>query len=169
MKPFMLILGAVLLSACGGGGGDVLNNSGNSATTISAFEITGSATGTPVPIDANINSGNFHVHWEVNSSDPYHVDLYVSADDVLDTNTDIRFFEQNCGSGPLMNCTSIADFDCAFTTQNHLSCGTLSAANKGKDLTTFLTGLPMQAGIIMKACNGLVTSCKTQVVKVEFR
>lgn len=173
-KLFILSTFAIFIAACGGGGGGTPTPTGGSTTlntTINSFTITGTGVGAggKQEINANITGGNFVTQWDVSTSDPYRIDLYVSENATLEKASDIRFFGKNCGSGPLLECTGSGRFDCRFTTQNKISCGIISATNPEKDLTGFLTALPMDAYIIIEACNGLVTSCKEAAVLVEFQ
>ena len=165
----------LVLTACGGGGGGDSTPSPAALTTINSFTMTGTSAptaGDPIPINANVNAGAFSVDWDVSSSNPYHVKLYISEDAVFDKDTDTRLMSKNCGTNVVGNtyeCNKVASFSCVFKTSNLISCGTISTANPEKNLTTFLTGLPMTAYFFIDACNALVTSCKTQSVEVEFQ
>lgn len=120
--------------------------------------------------NAGVNSGAFSVAWDVKATDPYHIDLYVSEDDVLSKASDVKFFGQNCGAfAGIHDCTQTGDFDCQFTGANLISCGTVSETNPEKNLTAFLTSLPKTAYLILEACNGLFTDCKTRSVQIEFQ
>ncbi len=166
-----LVFAMALLSACGGVSSDV-KTPATLTTRIKAYTVVGSgnAVAGKVPVNANINGGAFHVNWDVDSSDPYHAELYLSADDKLDTATDIDVFGQNCGSvSVIYNCGEKASFDCRFGTDNKLSCGKVSSFNRAKDLTTFLDRLPKTAWLMLKACNALLTDCKTAAVQIELQ
>lgn len=170
-----IFAGSMILSACGGGSSGTPSGTPGitgTTTTINNYTVTGtsSATGTSQPINPGVNNGNFNVSWNISSSDPYHVDLYVSSDSTLSTTTDIKFFGQNCGSASsIYNCGKSGTFTCTFGGDNKISCGTISAANPAKDLTSFLDTIPKTAYIVMQACNGLFDSCKTSAIQVEFQ
>jgi len=179
-KYYALIFSVVLLSACGGGGSAPgggsslpgINTPATDSTTINDYAVTGSdvvnASGN-IPINAGVNGGAFQVTWDVDSSDPYHAELYLSADSTLERNTDIKIFEQNCGSVSLLyNCGQKADFDCRFTSENKMSCHTITTANRERDLTTFLDTIPKSAHLMLYACNALFSNCKTSSVAVEL-
>jgi hypothetical protein len=168
----MLLLSSFLvLTACGGGGSS--STPVSLTTTINSFSIVGTSAsnaGDPVPINANVNGGNFEVSWDVSSSDAYHVEMYISDDATLDTNTDINILGKNCGSNATFyECSKTANFSCKFKTTNLISCGPISVANTEVDLMTYLSTLPKAAYFILDACNGLLTSCKTQAVEVVFQ
>lgn len=167
-------VGIMVLTACGGGpnGGNALSSKPSNPTTINSYIITGTSPTTSAvqPINAGVNGGDFNVSWNVSSTDPYHVDLYVSYDATLSKTDDIKFFGQNCGSSSsIYNCDQNASFPCTFTGDNKLSCGTVSAANPQKDLGSFLINIPQSAYVIMEACNGLFTDCTTSSIAVEFQ
>mgnify|MGYP006412646997 FL=1 len=160
-----------LLSACGGSS-DIpeVNTPVNPNTTINTVSVVGTSVtvNNIIPINSGINGGAFSIAWDVDSSDPYHVDLYLSEDNTL--GDDVKFFSQNCGSSTLIyNCGTLAQFDCRFTSSNKISCGMLSAFNTEKDLTSFLDTIPKQASLIIEACNALMDNCKTTSVAIELQ
>jgi hypothetical protein len=142
-------------------------------TTINALSVTGTSAkvGDVTPINPAENNGIFLISWNVTSSDPYHVDVYLSLDDTISTaQGDIRVFQQNCGSLPqLYSCNESADFACSFNGSNELYCGTVSAANPVRNLTTFLSAIPLDANLIFKACNSVLSNCKEVTVPVQFQ
>lgn len=170
-KLIILIFIASLVSACGGGSSTPnVPNPATSTTTIDSYRVTGTSASINdvAPINANLNNGEFSVGWNISSSDPYHVDIYLSDDVVL--GGDVKIFEQNCGSlGTLYNCDSDASFNCRFDTSNNISCGVVSASNPAKDLTTFLDTIPKSAHLILVGCNALLTSCKSTSLEVELQ
>lgn len=165
-----VILSTALLTACGGT--DTGSGGPTSKTSINSYEIAGSETvqaGDVVPINAGVNEGAFEVNWDVSSSNPYHVRLYVSDDAILSTDDDIQFFSQNCGTpSSIYNCNRTANFDCSFSAQNQIVCNE-TTYNRGKNIGSFLNSLPQQAYLIMQACNGLFDSCKDQAIAIELQ
>jgi len=167
---FILIVSG-LLNACGSGS-DIpeVNTPVNPNTTINTVSIVGTsaAINNIIPINSGMNGGAFSIFWDVDSSDPYHVDLYLSEDNTF--GDDVTFFSQNCGSSTLIyNCSATASFECRFTSSNKISCGTISAINTEKDITLFLDTLPKQAFLIIEACNALMDNCKTTSVAVALQ
>jgi hypothetical protein len=142
-------------------------------TTINALSVTGTSpkVGDVTPINPAENNGTFLISWNVTSSDPYHVDVYLSLDDTISTaQGDIRVFQQNCGSLPqLYSCNESADFACSFNGSNELYCGTVSAANPVRNLTNFLYAIPLDANLIFKACNSVLSNCNEEIVAIQFR
>ncbi len=171
LATLLTITSTALLTACGGTGSEGGSGSSVSSTTINSMAIEGSAAASDgvVPINSGINGGAFKVKWDVSSSNPYHVRLYVSKDAVLSTSTDQHFFSQNCGTPTsIYNCTRTANFNCSFNTENQIVCNE-TAYNRGKNLSSFLETLPEQAYLIMHACNGLFNSCKTEAMPIELQ
>ena len=172
----VLITSALILSACGGssstsGGIPTDTIPAAKVTTINTYALNSSsvAVNNVVPINAGVNNGDFNINWNVYSSDPYRVEISISSDTALD-NGDVKIFEQNCGAVSVVyNCNTIGSFTCRFTSDNKMSCGTVSSFNQGKDLTTFLTALPQRAFMVIKACDGLLEDCKTSSVEVELQ
>ena len=168
----LIVLMVALITGCGGSGSSIPTTPATQTTVLNAFDLTGSdaPTNGVTPINAAIDNGAFRVEWNVNSSDPYHVDLYISDNNALDEITDIRIFNQNCGSIALLyNCNAVGSFDCKFTSENKMSCGTVTPTNPDKDLTSFLTTIPQSAFLFIKACNALFDSCKTSSIAIELQ
>jgi hypothetical protein len=142
-------------------------------TTINALSVTGTSAkaGDVAPINPAENNGHFSINWDITSSDPYHVDVYLSLDDTISTpQGDIRVFQQNCGSLPqLYHCNQTADFTCNFNGSNELYCGTVSVANPIRNLTIFLSAIPMDANLIFRACNSVLSNCQEMVLPVQFQ
>ncbi len=174
IKKLIPLLVASTISACGGGSSTPnidVPNPATSTTTINSFSLTG--TSAPingvVPINASINNGEFAIDWDIASSDPYIVEIYMSSDTALG-NGDVKIFGQNCGSlSTLYNCGSTASFNCRFGSSNNISCGVISSINPEKDLTTFLDTIPKSANLLLLGCNSLLTSCKTTSVAIELQ
>ena len=182
---FAIVCLAAMLAGCGGGSSGTTSgislpiassDSGSgSSVSLKNFTVTGTGPVTQgeTPIDANINGGAFRVDWETTGSGSYRIDLYVSADGKLDEADDIRFFGQNCQEGlPLMKCGLTGGFDCQFTTENKISCGTDALANPPKDLSAFLTALPQSAYIILgfRDSSGILSGkLETIAVPVVFQ
>lgn len=142
-------------------------------TTIHSITVTGTSDkiGDVTPINPSENGGDFSIDWHVTSSDPYHVDVYLRVDDTISKQQgDIRVFQQNCGSvSQLYRCDQFASFACHFNSTNEFYCGTLSPANAIRNLTTFLSAIPMDANLIFKACNSVLSNCREAVVPVQFQ
>ena len=160
---------ASLLSACGGS--PTIDDINSSSTTIKDYAVVGSdaadSTG-QIPINSGVNGGAFKVTWDVDSSDPYRAELYLSTDSTLDRSNDINIFGTNCGSISLLYyCGAQADFDCRFTNENKMSCHTVNSANLERDLTGFLDTIPKSAYLILYACD-LSFQCKESAVAVTM-
>ncbi len=166
LKTATALLLSILLAAC------VEDTEDNANTTINKFSATSSADSrdTSIVIDPAIEGGAFNLQWDIDSSDPYHIELYLSDDSQLSKASDINFFGQNCGSpSTVYNCNSVGDFDCRFTSENKISCATVNSVNKEKNVTDFMTTLPKDAFIVIEACNGLFDSCKESAIEVVFQ
>jgi len=174
-KIFSLFLLASFLTACGvGTSTDPGNSPLTDTTTINSFTVTGSgpAVAGKIPLNPAINNGAFTVDWNIDSSDPYHVDLYMSSDNQLNRLSDDQLLTRNCGSTSLVyNCSKTAHIDCSFNSSNVLACGTASdqMVVKGRDLTAYLDTIPKTSWLLIEACNALMSSCKTSAVEIEFQ
>jgi hypothetical protein len=166
LAPVALV--SLLLVACGGGGED--GGPSSTSTTIHSFTASvASSTAVPVPVSPYQDNGVFSLAWSVASSDPYHITLYVSTDALLQTTVDRQLFSQNCGAASLYACHSQATATCQFDTMNRVTCSLPASQPQVTDLTSFLTSLPQQAYIILRACDGLFGSCMDAAVSVEFQ
>ena len=179
LRQLAIVATTLGLAACSGGvdvsGGltpPVPSNPVTTSTTINRFDVTGTAATANgiVPINAAFNAGEFTMDWEVTSSNPYRVEVFISADNTLDKTSDIEIYNRNCGNDPLVyTCNNIGNYVCAFTNANEMSCGIVTAFNTRKDLTTFLNVIPKSAFMMIEACNALRDSCKTASVAIELQ
>ncbi len=141
-------------------------------TSINMYSVTGTSTTTSdvKPINSGVNNGAFNVSWNVSSTDPYHIELYLSNNSTLSSSAGVKFFSQNCGGiSAIYNCNTNGSFSCRFTSQNKISCGTITFVNKEKDVSAFLNQIPKSAYLIIKACNGLFNSCDTEFKQIELQ
>lgn len=158
------------LVACSGGDGASSGGDAPTPTVVNSFSVSvPSSQATPVPISPYMDSGTFNATWSVTSSDPFHIDLYVSLDNVLQTQNDRAVFAQNCGTHTLYACRSQSTVTCQFDTMTRVSCSLPSTQATVTDLTTFLSGLPKSAYLILHACNGLFLSCSDSAISIEFQ
>jgi len=173
-KILAAALTSIMLVGCGGGGGGSDTPASNASvnepqpTHINSFNISGNElAGEDLSINSGIDNGSFSVNWDVDSSDPYHIELFVSSDSVLSA-SDTSFFHQNCGSLPTFNCGNTGNFECTFSNENKISCGEVTPINQEKDLTSMLGALPADIHIILKACNGLFDDCRATSIEVTL-
>lgn len=171
-RPFSVALLVTALSACGGGGGG--DDSRPAATThtntvIHSFSVTGSDTdGDVTAINAGINEGAFSFRWNLSSDSLYHVDLYLSADTVANNSGDRKIFSRNCNV-ELSDCQSFsAEYPCNFTTENNMVCGKPGNITN-TNVSSFVTTLPVDGYLVLKACNGLFDSCDEKSVKIQLQ
>ena len=168
---------AVVVSACGGDSSSSTDTATDPVatgdnTTINSYTLTGtSVTSNGVtPINAGVNNGVFRVEWNVTSSDPYHVDLFLSDDNTLSETTDTQISSHNCGALDILyECDAVTSLDGSFDNQNKISVGTVNTFNPGADLTNFLSTIPKSAFMIIKACNSLLSNCKTSAIAIELQ
>jgi hypothetical protein len=134
-------------------------------TTIKSFSVKNTS------INANIKSGSFNLTWQVQSSNPYEVDIYVSRDTFLreSDKTDIRIFGQRCGSSSFYRCNEKANFKCNFKTDNKITCAHSDTGKDQSDISSLLVSLPQTAYIIIEACNMAYTNCKVKSQKIKFQ
>jgi hypothetical protein len=161
-----------IMSGCGTGDDLAPNaNTGNPAgsTTVNGYTLKGTTDpqGGIIPINSIVNSGAFTVSWDIASSDPYNIALRVSKAAVI-SNDDIEFFTQNCGSLPLLKCNKLGSFPCRFTTEKRIYCGDPPPSNGGSSLEVYLQPPPAELFMIIKACNGLFSSCQIIANKIQI-
>ncbi|WP_455366606.1 hypothetical protein [Kaarinaea lacus] len=89
-------------------------------TTINSFEVFGNTVDMderivlPLLPNNGIVSGDFDLAWDVLSSDPYTIEVYISANSVLDP-IDTLFLQMQCGSDNFQFiCEQIGDIPCAI-------------------------------------------------------
>lgn len=122
--------------------------------------------------DASQNGGAFKLsHDAVSTTQPYRAEWYISADLTLSAD-DKQILGRNCDIGVATDCPGeSATFNCQYTSDVKIVC----AAGTGTD-TTDLTayfveqrGLPANYTLIFRACDGLMSDCKTRNIGAEFR
>lgn len=173
-KKLSLALLVSTLAACGGGGGEdapaaSTNTPSNTDTVINAFSVTGSSSnGDVTEINAGINGGAFTFRWDLTAETLHHVNLYLSEDAIADDSKDKKIFSRNCNV-TLSDCQSFSqEYPCKFTTQNRMECGrtgNIIATN----VSTFVTALPKDGYLVLKACNGLFNKCDEAAVKIQLQ
>ena len=167
VKLIITLLLTGLLAACGGGSDSNISDP-DQAVHIRSFTVDGSGAvvGGKTPINPAINGGAFQVQWEA-SEEVYHAEVWLSADDVLDTgagSSDIRLLSRNCGI-LLSSCDRTGDYACRFTSENKISCDT----DPERIITSFLDAVPKSAYLVLQVCNNLFTKCETSPVAIELQ
>ncbi len=115
-KLFLSVGIYIFLSACDISTPDPGN--GMTTSTIIAFTIEGNIDGdnrVVLPLNTNNSqvSGAFDLSWDVVSSDPYWLNVYVSNDIALD-DTDVPFYEAQCGTSTEFTCEHSDAIPCAI-------------------------------------------------------
>jgi hypothetical protein len=173
IKHILFFGASILLFGCSDTSNITNPANNNQGTSINAYSVIGAITTTTnggILINSGVNNGAFNVSWNVSSSDPYHVELYLSNDSALSSSTDVKFFSQNCGGiSAIYNCNTNGSFSCKFNSQNKISCDTITFINKEKDISAFLNQIPKRAYLIIKACNGLFNNCDTAFKPIELQ
>lgn len=172
LKKLSFALMVSSLAACGGGGGEeapTASTNTPSDTVINAFSVTGSSTnGDVTEISAGINEGAFTFRWALTAETLHHVNLYLSEDAIADDAKDKKIFSRNCNV-TLSDCQSFSqEYPCKFTTLNRMECGrtgNIIATN----VSTFVTALPKDGYLVLKACNGLANKCDEAAVKIQLQ
>ena len=200
-RPIFSIVLLTLLAGCGGssGGGDGYDSgvpsgtggTGGTGGTSGTGETGGTGSGTArgatihsfkvvlpsssaelAQVLPTQDDGEFALTWSVSAAtDPFHIDIYVSNDQTLQTATDVRIFSQNCGSAPMFVCgNDPASAICNYGTDNRVSCGMLTASNPTvTNLSLFLSTATRPTHLILRACDGHIPqTCADATTPVEF-
>ncbi len=166
---FVMLVMLFALSACGGGATEQAVDP-TAAVSLSRFTVTGTgpAENGVVPIDAAVNNGKLSFEWATSSSNDYHVGVYLSKDEILDTNVDAYILGRNCGDTYefISGCGKQMKVDCVWSSDNKMACST---ELKPKILTYWLDALPQDAWALAQVCNSLFTKCRVYSVPVQLR
>jgi hypothetical protein len=154
-----------ILAACQGiglGVGDV---------KISEFTIDGSSPDLEegrVTLDSSIDDGRFKVIWKVDDDNSlgYVARLYLSVNDALSRNRDIRFASFYCDGISRCDHDKRNDEDCYFNNDLEMYCGDEDEFYK-YEVDELIDALPADLYIIVEACNDF--DCDTQAVPVRLR
>ena len=174
-RIMVIIVGLNMLTGCGACDDkdfedDVTAERPDVGSSFLNISITGSElAGEALSINPNINGGEFSVSWDAESSDPYHISLYASDDEIASSD-DVNFFGLDCGTSSVdYQCDGQGGLSCSFTTDNKLSCGDITTFNPQRDLNGWLDGLPKQAYLILRVCTEQYKHCVTAPVDVVFQ
>ncbi len=168
---------AAVVAACGGSGGGSNGTASstsdpNAPVTIQGYTVTGtSATVNGVaPINPGVNGGQFATSWTVTGNSIYTVRIAVSTDATYDGN-DIEIVTGGCGKASVLdNCHGSGTVSCTFNNSNVMTCADQVGAFPSRDLSTFLGGgIPMNAYLVIKACNPMLTSCPTSAAAIQIQ
>lgn len=170
--PLML---AAIIAGCGGGGGGGAapsTSDPNAPVTIQSYFVTGtSATVNGVaPINPGVNGGQFSATWTVTGNSIYTVRIAVSTDTTHDGN-DVEIVTGGCGKASVLdNCHASGTVTCTFNNSNVMACADQVDTFPSRDLSTFLSGgIPMNAYLVIKACNPMLTSCPTTAAAIQIQ
>lgn len=165
-KSTMILILSSSLFACGGDDSD-------KKSSISSFEVVGTSSPNKgvSPINAHTNGGAFKLKWKASSKGSIYTSrVYLSKNNTIEPRVDINILAQNCGDVAMIyRCGSSGNFSCSFTTENKISCGKGTYGTKTSNISTWLGGLPQQAFMILKVCDGLQSSCVTKATKVVLQ
>lgn len=176
MKPTLIFSAlaatALMLVACGSDSKD--NHPIDHATLptpeIASFSVTGTspAQDDVIPVNAGVEDGKFTIGWNIAEANSFHLQIFLSHDDILSAD-DLRIFNNTlCGAMRVNECLAQDQYVCHFGTDNALKCSDgWESFNENLNTQGFLPALPQQAYIIGKAC--VVTDCKTSAIKIEFQ
>jgi len=156
---------SIILSACRGIGlgiGDV---------KITDFTIGGSSPDLEegrVTIDSSIDGGRFKAIWKVDdgSSLGYVARLYLSVNDKLSRDRDIRFATLYCDAISSCDHDKRNDVDCYFTNDLEMYCGDKDAFYKYA-MDELIDALPADLYVIIEVCNDF--DCDREAVPVRLR
>lgn len=176
--PMFRIVTLVLtafLTACGGGGGGSsgpVPSDPNDPVTIQNYAVSGTsaAVNGVAPINPGVNSGQFSASWTVTGNTSYTTKLVLSTDVVFDGN-DIEVVNGGCGKLSVTdNCRPSGTVTCTFNNSNIMACSDAVANFPSRDLSIFLSGgIPMNAYLVIRACNPMLSSCQTAALPVQIQ
>ena len=119
--PVLLLLIAVYLGGCGVDSTDP--KPPQTSTTLYSFDVAGTVPPNTVtdperivvPLQTNNDTvaGDFNLMWDVDSSDPYYVQVHVSSDQVVSADDDL-FLDTPCGTQYDQYCDFLTDLTCYF-------------------------------------------------------
>jgi hypothetical protein len=161
-----------VVTACGGGSSSPSVSNPNDPVTIQSYTVTGTsaAVNGVAPINPGVNNGQFSAIWTVTGNTIYTVRIAVSTDTIYDGN-DIDIVNGGCGKANVAdNCHTTGTVNCTFNNANIIACSDLVAAFPTRDLSVFLSGgIPMNAYLVVRACNPPLTSCPTAAVPIQIQ
>lgn len=161
IKPLLTLCLLSLLTACGGGNG---GDGGSDGGTVSAKLLVDGSDGNnaSVTIDASVSGGVFNIRWN-GMDELYHGSVFFSQDALLETDQDKKLIGLNCNTPALSVCTSTYEGTCTLNPDKSITCP--DAFPTTTSIASVL-GQDNKGYLIFQVCDGLFTSCQSDVVSV---
>ncbi|MCY4045613.1 MAG: hypothetical protein OXE99_11095 [Cellvibrionales bacterium] len=121
----------------------------------------------PAEINSTIQSGVFPIRWNITSSDPYHVSLYITQDPEKTLTANDRFFRTACGSDTNA-CTNEGQFLCTLSNNKFLACEAGTEPFSEKNIAHLMSATKNPVYIILEACNTVIDLCNKQAIVAEL-
>lgn len=132
-----------------------------SFTIIDSYQQTSFDFDQQVEINAGISSGEFDVSYSV-SGEAYYVYFILSNQKI--SGGGITYYSGVCGYS-----SCAVDLTCRFTNAIEMSCGVIGGSNQEVDVSPLVTSIPMDAYVILRACNSAHSICVEQYQAVELQ
>ncbi len=132
-----------------------------SYTIIDSYQQTSLDFDQQMGINAGISNGEFDIYYSI-SKQAYYVSLSVNDKSISDGG--ISFYSGTCGYS-----ACAVDLTCRFTNTMNMSCGNIGPGNQEVDVSSMVTAIPMDAYIILQACNLEYTICTQQYQAIELQ
>ena len=133
----------------------------NSFSIVDSFNQTTSDPDTQLQINAGVLGGEFGVSYDINE-EAYYISLGLNDTNV--SNGSVIFYNNTCG-----NSRCIANITCRFTNSVAMSCGVIGLGNPEVDVSSIVTAIPMDAYLIIRACNSENSMCSESYQSVDLQ
>ena len=158
----ILLLPVMGFSGCGPSPDDPI--------TLQSFSVTGTSPsqGGQAPISPGTNNGQFSINWVV-TGNIYTATVAINSGSVFDPNSNI-VLATSCGKrSQVDNCQSAGTLNCTFNNSDIMQCADGATTYSAQDLTGFLTTVPMNAYMVIQACNPSGSVCQTSSASVQIQ
>lgn len=159
----ILLLPAMGFSGCGPSPDDPI--------TLQSFSVTGTSASVQgvAPINPGVNNGQFSINWVV-TGNVYTANVALNTGSIFDPITNI-LLATSCGKrSQIDNCQAAGTLNCTFDNSNVMQCSDGASSFAAQDLTQFLSGgVPMNAYMVIQACNPSGSVCQTASAPVQIQ
>jgi len=139
--------------------------------TIASFRVTGTSASLNglAPISPGVNNGQFSISWNV-TGNIYTAVIALNTSPTFNPNTNI-VLASSCGKQSQSDdCHPTGTLACTFNNTNVMQCSDGLGPYAAQNLTQFLSaGVPLNAYIVIQACNHQGNSCPTSAAAIQIQ
>lgn len=166
----LIVMATLALAGCDDDNGDSDESNGdadgeNGDAWMDVIEVESDAGEDPPVITPD---AEWSIYWEGTAPTEHRVRIYVSDSGEVDDDA-VRVSSWTCDDTPRTQCEEKSgEFDCEFTNENEMWCGTKSSINTSGDLTDLLDQIPHDTYMVAQACERKQENCADENTEIRI-